>query len=392
MRYICFSRRCLWLLTIFLLPVAFTAAQKIGKERREATVTAENAPRAAQDKTAQIDALMAEQISEKKPGAAVLIVRDGKIIFQKGYGLADLKTGRAITPDTAFDLGSVTKQFTALAVMQLAERGKLSLDDSLRRFFPEFPAYADKITIRHLLGHTSGLPDYAGWFIFKSGRIIMGQIKDGFEPRNEDVIKFLAEQKEPRFAAGEKWEYSNSGYVVLANIVEKVSGMRYARYVKKHIFEPLKMRESAVYDETKPKIANRAVSYQKKGENYEIVDFTPMNLIYGDGSINSTIKDLAKWDAALYKKKLVKTETLRQAFAPGKLDDGNATNYGYGWYVKQTPNGSELSHGGAWEGFRNFIVRHPEKKLSIVVLSNSAEFKVEQNARRIARIFLGENN
>lgn len=351
-----------------------------------------NALPSAQNKTAQIDALMAESSSGKKPGATVLVVQDGKIIFKKGYGLADLKTGRAIAPDTAFDLGSVTKQFTALAVLQLAERGKLSLDDSLRKFFPEFPAYADKITVRHLLGHTSGLPDYAGWFIFKSGRIIMGQIKDGFEPRNEDVIKFLVEQKEARFAAGEKWVYSNSGYVVLANIVEKTSGMRYARYVKKNIFEPLKMRETAVYDETKPKIANRAVSYQKKDENYEVVDFTPMNLIYGDGAINSTIKDIAKWDAALYTEKLVKHETLKQAFAPGKLNDGSRTDYGYGWFVKQTPNGLELSHGGAWEGFRNFIIRYPEKKLSIVVLSNSAEFKVEQNTRRIARIFLGENN
>lgn len=375
MRYIRFSRRCLWLLTIFLLPALSTAAQKTDTH-----------------KTAQIDRLMAESSSGKKPGAAVLVVQNGKIIFQKGYGLAELKTGGAIAPDTAFDLGSVTKQFTALAVLQLAERGKLSLDDSLRKFFPEFPAYADKITVRHLLGHTSGLPDYAGWFIFKSGRIIMGQIKDGFEPRNEDAIKFLAEQKEPRFTAGDKWEYSNSGYVVLASIVEKASGMRYARYVEKNIFEPLKMRGTAVYGETKPKIANRAVSYQKKGENYEIVDFTPMNLIYGDGSINSTIEDLAKWDAALYTEKLVKAETLKQAFAPGKLNDGKATDYGYGWFVKQTPNGSELSHGGSWEGFRNFIIRNPEKKLSIVVLSNSAEFKVEQNARRIARIFSGENN
>lgn len=342
-----------------------------------------------EDKTAEVNSLITTQNFEKKPGAAVLVIENGKVAYQKGYGLADLKSGRAIAADTAFDLASVSKQFTAMAILQLAERGKLGLNDSLRKFYPEFPAYADKITIRHLLNHTSGLPDYIELFI-KSGKIANERARGGFEPTGDDTIKLLAEQKEPLSATGEKWAYSNSGYVVLAKIVEKVSGMHYSQFVRKNIFEPLKMTQSIVYDETKPKIHNRAVSYQKKGESYEDVDYTPLNLIYGDGSINSTLEDLVKWDAALYTEKLIKTQTLRQAFTPGKINDGKPTNYGFGWFVKQTPHGQELSHSGGWAGFRNFIVRYPEKKLTVVLLSNSAEFNPVQMGMKIARIFLGE--
>jgi CubicO group peptidase (beta-lactamase class C family) len=243
-----------------------------------------------QDKAAQIDALMAEQNFDKKPGVAILVIENGKTVYQKGFGAADLKTGRLIAPDTAFDLASVTKQFTALAILQLAEKGKLSLDDSLRKFYPEFPAYADRITVRHLLNHTSGLPDYIELFL-KSGKLKENGEPGGYEPTNGDVIKLLAEQKEPRFAAGERWEYSNSGYAVLAKIVEKAAGESFPQYIGENIFKPLKMTQTVVYNEKKPKISNRATSYRKKGDIYEDVDYTPLNLIYGDGSINSTLED-----------------------------------------------------------------------------------------------------
>lgn len=341
------------------------------------------------DKEAQVNALMLGQDYEKKPGAAILVVENGKIVYQKGYGAANVENNRAITSDTAFDLASITKQFTAMAILQLAERDKLSLDDSLRKFYPEFPAYADKITVRHLLNHTSGVADYIELFL-KSGKLEAGGKPSGFEPTGNDTVKILSEQKEPLFAAGERWAYSNSGYVILAKIVEKASGMRFSQFIKKNIFEPLKMTQSVVYDETKPKILNRAVSYQKQGDAYKDVDYTPLNLIYGDGSINSTIEDLAKWDAALYTEKLVKAATLKSAFAPAKLNDGKLTNYGFGWFVKQTPNGLETSHSGGWAGFRNFIVRYPEQKLTVAVLSNSAEFNPVQNGMKIARIFLRE--
>lgn len=344
-----------------------------------------------QDKAAQIDALMAEQNFDKKPGAAVLVIENGKTVYQKGFGAADLKTGRLIASDTAFDLASVTKQFTALAILQLAEKGKLSLNDSLRKFYPEFPPYADKITVRHLLNHTSGLPDYIELFL-KSGMLKENGEPGGYEPTNDDVIKLIAEKKEPRFAAGEKWEYSNSGYAMLAKIVEKAAGKSFPQYVGENIFKPLKMTQTVVYNEKKPKISNRALSFRKKGDVYANVDYTPLNLIYGDGSINSTLEDLAKWNAALDTEKLIKAETLKQAFEPGKLNDGKPTNYGFGWFVKNTPYGLETSHSGGWAGFRTFIARYPEKRLSVVVLSNSAEFNPVQNGMKIARVFLDESN
>lgn len=365
-----------WALTALLFCVFAAAGAAYGQTQQE--------------RATQVDALMAEQNFNKKPGAAILVIENGNVVYRKGFGAADLKTGKRIGADTAFDLASVTKQFTAMAILQLAERGKLNLNDSLRKYYPEFPAYADKITVRHLLDHTSGLPDYIELFV-KSGKLDAEGKPGGFEPTNDDIMTLLAAQKEPRFAAGEKWEYSNSGYAALASIVEKASGKSYPQFVSENILKPLKMSQTVVYSEKKPNVPNRAVSYQKKDDIYEDVDYTPLNLIYGDGSINSTLEDLAKWDAALYTEKLVTAETLRQAFAPGKTNDGKPTNYGFGWFVKNTAHGLETSHSGGWAGFRNFIVRYPEKKLTVVVLSNSAEFNPVQTAMKIARVFLGES-
>jgi CubicO group peptidase (beta-lactamase class C family) len=202
------------------------------------------------------------------------------------------------------------------------------------------------------------LPDYIELFL-KSGKLKENGEPGGYEPTNDDVIKLLAEQKELRFAAGERWEYSNSGYAVLAKIAEKVAGKSFPQYLSENILKPLKMTQTVIYNETKPKVSYRAISYRKKGEVYENVDYTPLNLIYGDGSINSTLEDLAKWDAALDTEKLVKAKTLKQAFEAGKLNDGSRTNYGFGWFVKHTPYGLETSHSGGWAGFRNFIVRYP---------------------------------
>lgn len=375
----------------FLLLCAFSAkGAEAAINQPQIWSQSETNRKQVQDKTSRVNVLMAEQNFDKKPGAAVLVIENGRIVYQKGYGLADLKSERAIAPDTAFDLASVTKQFTAIAILQLAERGKLNLDEPLRKFFPEFPAYADKITVRHLLGHTSGLPDYIELFL-KSGKLDAEGKTGGFEPTNDDIITLLAAQKEPLFAPGDKWEYSNSGYAVLAKIIEKAAGKSFPQFIDENIFKPLKMTQSIVFSEKKPKILNRAISYQKKNDAYADVDYTPLNLIYGDGSLNSTLEDLAKWDAALNTEKLVKNETLKQAFASGKLNDGKATNYGFGWFVKQTAHGLEASHSGGWAGFRNFIVRYPEKNLSVIVLSNSAEFNPVQNGIKIARIFLGEN-
>lgn len=347
------------------------------------------------DKSAQVDALFVPWTQGRTPGAAVLVVHDGRVVHKKGYGLADIAANRPITPNTAFDLGSISKPFTAMAIMMLAERGKLRYDDPLSRFYPEFPSYARKIIIWHLLHHTHGFPDYEGLFV-KSGLIdkdyprpFRGK-RRGFEPTVRDTLRLLAQQKELHFSAGDEYEYGGSGYVLLALIIEKVSGKPYPQFLRENIFRPLGMNSTLVYDETRPKVKNKAVSYARVGEGHRDIDYTPLNLIYGDGNVNSTVEDLYKWDQALYTESLLRAGTLEQAFTPAKLNDGTDTGYGSGWLVKNSAGLRRLAHGGSWVGFRNLMVRYPDQRLTIIVLSNFAEFDRETLVYKIARIYLAD--
>jgi len=348
------------------------------------------------DKSAQVDALFAPWTQGRTPGAAVLVVQDGKIVHKKGYGLADIAANTPIAPNTAFDLGSISKPFTAMAIMMLVERGKLRYGDPLSRFFPEFSSsYARKITIWHLLHHTHGFPDYEGLFV-KSGMIDKDYPRpskgktEGFEPTIRDTLRLLAQQKELRFAPGDKYEYGGSGYVLLALIIEKVSGKPYPRFLRENIFQPLGMNSTLVYDETRPEVKNKAVSYARVGERYKDIDYTPLNLIYGDGNLNSTVEDLYKWDQALYTERLLRAGTLEQAFTPGNLNDGTETGYGSGWLVRNAPGLRRIAHGGSWVGFRNLMVRYPDQRFTIIVLSNFAEFDRETLVYKIARIYLAD--
>ena len=347
------------------------------------------------DKSGQVDALFLQLTQGRTPGAAVLVVQDGRVVHKKGYGLADIAANIPITPNTAFDIGSISKPFTAMGIMMLAERGKLRYGDSLSRFFPELPSYAQKITIWHLLHHTHGFPDYEGLFV-NSGMIdkeyplpFKGK-RGGFEPTIKDTLRLLAQQKELRFAPGDKYEYGGSGYVLLALIIEKISSKSYAQFLKENIFQPLGMNSTLVYDETRPKVKNKAVSYARVREGYKDIDYTPLNLIYGDGNVNSTVEDLYKWDQALYTEKLLTVRTLEQAFTPGKLNDGTETGYGSGWLVKNSPGLRRIAHGGSWVGFRSLMVRYPDQRLTIIVLSNFAEFDRETLVYKIARIYLAD--
>jgi CubicO group peptidase (beta-lactamase class C family) len=363
-----------------------TAVKPAGKSNQApaSALSAKDAERAA-----QVDALMAEWSKGETPGAAVLVVQDGRVLLKKGYGLANVETKEPIRPDTVFDLASVSKQFTAMAVLMLAERGKLSLDDPLSKFFPAFPAYAQKITVRHILNHTSGLPDYMV-IMTATGKIDKNWKAGGFEPTSADTVKLLAEQKELRFAPGEKWEYSNSGYVVLGQIVVKASGKSLAQFLKENIFQPLGMNNTLVSDETRPKIKNRAISYGPDGGKFVNADYTPLNLIYGDGNVNTTIEDMYLWDQALYTEKLVKAATLKQAFTPGKLASGKETGYGFGWAVGKYGGLEMIGHAGGWAGFRTDIKRFPQERFTVVVLSNLGNFRPTKISEKIAAIYLGD--
>jgi len=345
------------------------------------------------DRSARVDALMAPWNVGGAPGAAVLVIRNGKVVHNKGYGTANLHERKPITPGTSFLLASVTKQFTAMAIMMLSEQGKLSYDDTLASFFPEFPAYARYITVRHLLNHTGGLREYdtllveAG-LVRKSDYGIAKNLRaDSFEPTVHDVLRILATQKEPLFAAGEKYEYSNSGYVLLALIVEKVSGQRFATFLEQRIFGPCGMKHSQLYDETRPVIRDRATSYRKENGRFLEVNYAPSNFVYGEDNIYTTIEDLYLWDQALENNKLVTSATFQAALNPGKLNDGSSTHYGFGWNLGERSGSKAYFHGGSWLGYRTAIMRIPEKRLTIAVLSNSAEFRRE-TVDQIIKIYL----
>jgi CubicO group peptidase (beta-lactamase class C family) len=345
------------------------------------------------DHASEVDALFAPWAHTGTPGAGVLVIQDGRIVLEKGYGLANLESGSPIEPNTAFLLASVSKQFTAMAIMILAERGRLSYDDPLSRFFPGFPPYADKITVRHLLNHTSGLQDYEQLFV-KTGKISADwprSIKgppDNCEPSAADALRLLEEQTELRFQPGAKWEYSNSGYMVLGQIVEKASGQRYRDFLRDTIFHPLGMTETAVYDETKPKIPNRAASYRQASSKFANIDYTPLNGIYGEDNVVSTLNDMYKWDQALYTDTLVRQSTLAQAFRPGRLNDNSATDYGFGWSIGDRLGLHYVEHGGGWLGFRTFVLRYPQHRFSVIVLSNLAQFDPGAMANKVARVYL----
>jgi len=312
--------------------------------------------------------------------------------LKKGYGLANLEKKQPIDPDTAFLLGSVTKQFTAMAIMILAERGKLRYEDTLSGFFPEFPPYAQKITLRNLLQHTAGFPEYDDLFL-ASGKMDSYWPRSSkskpsrFEPTSKDVMRILAEQKELQHTPGEKFVYSNSGYVILAQVVERVAGQAFAQFLQQEIFQPLGMKRSRLYDETRPMIQKRATSYKGTGV-YKEIDYAPQNAVYGEDNIYTTVEDMYYWDQALYTNKLVKAATLKEAFTPGKLKDGTATSYGFGWAVNRVIGFKALEHGGAWLGFRTYIVRFPSQRFTVIVLSNLAQFQPDVIAAEISKIYL----
>ena len=341
------------------------------------------------------DTLFAPWSKGDTPGASVIVIKDGRILLKRGYGLANLENKRPIEPDTAFLLGSVTKQFTAMAIMMLAERGKLRYESPLSKFFPEFPPYAQQITVRHLLNHTAGFPEYDDLFL-DSGKLDKDYPRSAktkpssFEPTAKDALAILAHVKAPHFAVGEKWEYSNSGYVILAQIVEKVSGQSFSQFLQRNVFTPLGMTRSLLYDETRPKVQNVATSYTLKDGVYKDIDYTPQNAIYGEDNIYTTVEDIYKWDQALYTEKLVKTATLKQAFTPGKLNNGTITDYGFGWKVRKFLGLNAVEHGGSWLGFRTHILRFPDQHFTVVVLANLAQLGVDDFASKIGKIYLGD--
>lgn len=295
-----------------------------------------------------------------EPGAAVIAVNDGQVVFRKGYGMANLELGVQIEPDMIFRIGSITKQFTAVSVLMLMEQGKLSLSDEITKFLPDYPTQGHKITVEHLLTHTSGIKSYTGlpeWRPLWRKDLKMTELIDLFK------------NKPLEFAPGAGWNYNNSAFVLLGAIIEKVSGQSYADFVEKNIFAPLGMKQS-FYDNTARVIPRRAAGYSRGQGGFVNAEYLSMSHPHAAGSLMSTVDDLAKWDAALYTEKLVKQESLKKAWTPFVLNDGKATKYGYGWGVTTLEGERMITHGGGINGFTCDAARLPDSKVYVAILTN----------------------
>ena len=318
----------------------------------------------------QVDALMRDYTGDV-PGASVLVLRDGEPVVRAGYGMSDMEAHTPATATTNYRLASVTKQFTAASILLLAEDGRLKLDDRVRKWLPSLPKAAEPITIRHLLTHTSGLIDYED------------VIPETFKPQlhDADVLRLLESQDRTYFKPGSSYRYSNSGYALLALIVERASGRTFATVLRERIFQPLGMSNTVAYEEGISTVSNRAFGHTQEQGRWNRTDQSQTSAVLGDGGIYSSIDDLAKWDAALYDGRLLRPSSLQAAFTPATHTDDPEVEYGFGWRI----TGETLWHSGETVGFRNVIVRYPKRHLTVVVLTNRNEPEPYRLALEIAK-------
>ncbi|HEV2826916.1 MAG TPA: serine hydrolase domain-containing protein [Pyrinomonadaceae bacterium] len=319
----------------------------------------------------------AEMHKQKIPGISLAVVRNGRVVLLRSYGLANLEHRVSVKPDTVFQSGSIAKQFTAAAIMILVEEGKLSLDDKIIKFFPDAPATWKDITVRHLLTHTSGMGDYPT------------EISVRRDYTEDEYFEFF-KQAPLAFAPGARWDYSNVGYVTLGILIRKITGKFYGDFLQERIFQPLGMVTARVISEADI-VPNRAAGYRLVDgalKNQEWV--SPSTNTTADGSLYFTIQDLAKWDAALYTDKPLKQSSLAQIWTAATLNDGKRKGYGFGWHTDVIHKRRTVFHGGAWQGFKSFIVRFPEDKLTIIFFANLWDTREFKLARGLAAIFYPE--
>jgi len=346
---------------------------------------------AAEKPASSIDAIFSGLKSDKAPGAAVLVIKDGKTVFQHGYGVADLRTLKAIDEHTNFRLASCTKQFTAMAIMLLVHDGKLHYEDKLTDIFPDFPEYGKQISIRNLLNHTSGLRDYEDLMPKYEG------VAEDKIPQIQDagVLELLKQQKTTKFVPGTKWEYSNSGYVLLGLVVEKKSGAPFAQFLHDRIFAPLHMDHTIAYQDGKNEVANRAFGNTREGNTWRKTDQSPTSATLGDGGVYSSLNDLAKWDQSLRQHTLLSAAEIETALTPvtvpGVIEpNGAPAAYGFGWFLNSYRGHKRMWHYGETMGFRTAIQRFVDDKLTIIVLCNRADLDPTKLALRIADLYLAK--
>jgi CubicO group peptidase (beta-lactamase class C family) len=344
------------------------------------TLSAQGA-RGPQDKTAAaVDEVFADYTKAGSPGCAVAVYRDGRISYTKGYGLANIEEDVPITPQTVFDIGSTSKQFTAASILLLEKNGKLSINDEVRKYIPELPDYGQKISILNLLNHTSGLRDYLTL-------MELAGINTDSVTTDEDALQIIARQKALNFAPGSDWLYSNTGYFLLSIIVKRVRGKTLREFAAENIFGPLGMTHTQYRDDHAALIANRALAYDPvENGGYRLdVAYAEQN---GDGMLQTSIEDLQKWDESFYSGTIVDKDFATKMEQQVKLNGGKVLDYAKGLFIADYRGLHSVSHGGAWGGYRAELLRFPEQHFSVACLCNRGDANPTRRAHQVADVYL----
>ncbi len=346
--------------------------------------TVMNKKAAADNEEAQVDHILARYEGPDVPGAALMIIKDGQPIVKKGYGIAHFATDTPVTSMTDFRLASVTKEFTAMCILQLVENGDLTLGTSLTDIFPGFPEYGKTITIRHLLQHTSGLQDY---------EVVMPDDLD-HQITDSEVLQLMMNVDSAYFPAGEKYQYSNTGFAVLTQVLEKVTGQPFREYLQQHIFEPAGMTLTLAYVDGINEVPNRAYGYTIEADGAVVeTDQSSTSAVLGDGGIYSNLEDFYKWDQVLYTDRLLSQPYMDLYFKENQTNDGKDIGYAFGWR-RETYKGLDIIfHTGSSIGFRNIFYRVPSRKFSVVLFINrdeGGEFTTLDTAHKIVDMYLEE--
>jgi CubicO group peptidase (beta-lactamase class C family) len=331
---------------------------------------------------AAVDEVFSDLTKPGSPGCALAVYRDGKIIYAKGYGLANIEENVAITPQSVFDIGSTSKQFTAASILLLEKQGKLSVNDDVRKYIPELPSYGQKITILQLLNHTSGLRDYLSL-------MELAGVNTDSVTTDADALALIARQKALDFVPGSDFLYSNTGYFLLSVIVQRVSGKTLREFAAENIFAPLEMTHTQYRDNHAALIANRTLAYeeQENKEGYALdVSYFEQT---GDGAVHTSVEDLLKWDENFYSPRVGGKEFLGEIQERGKLNDGKILEYAKGLRLQEYRGLPTVSHGGAWGGYRAELLRFPEQHFSVACLCNVGNAGPTRRAHQVADIYLG---
>ena len=330
----------------------------------------------------KIDSILLNKYKTKEPGAVVLISKNGEVVYQKAFGSVNLELDVPMNTKHVFNIGSMTKQFTAMSVLMLFEQGKLNIDDEITKYLPEYPTNGRSITIHHLLNHTSGIKSYT------SLQKVRKMIRTDFSPKELiDVFK-----NEPfDFNPGEAFKYNNSGYAILGYIIELISGQSFGEFVEKNIFQELEMT-SSFYGSHSKIIQNRASGYHSRNGQFKNVMYASYSLPFSSGSLMSNTEDLLKWQQAIKNNTLIKNETSEKMFTNYTLNDGSPSNYGYGWHIRKIDKVKTYEHGGSIFGFKSMAVYIPSEDIYVAILTNCDCNSPTKTTKDIAELVLKEFN